>query len=263
MKIYIFGSCSGTEPMPGRHHTSFAIETDGRYYWFDAGEGCAHTAHVMGVDLLRVSEIFISHTHMDHVGGLPHLLWTIRKLYTRTKKLPVFGDVSVYIPNSDTFDGAITMVKDSRYKSNPIPYQMLCHVVREGVVFKNESVTVSAVPTKHIPEDEYGPQSYAYIFEAEGKRVVYSGDYRDTEELGLFIGDGCDVLLSETGHHDPCETCEYLKTKNVGKNYFVHHGRTILADYDTVLQECRKIIPDIVIVNDRRCRLISPVLFAY
>ena len=71
MKLYIFGSCSGTEPWQNRHHTAFAIEIGGRFYWFDAGENCSYAAHLMGVDLLAVSDIFISHTHMDHVGISP------------------------------------------------------------------------------------------------------------------------------------------------------------------------------------------------
>ncbi|MDD6563518.1 MAG: hypothetical protein PUF08_00410, partial [Clostridiales bacterium] len=64
MKFYIFGSCSGTEPFKGRHHTAWALELNGRIYWFDAGETCSYTAHLMGVELLAVSDIFISHPHM-------------------------------------------------------------------------------------------------------------------------------------------------------------------------------------------------------
>ena len=59
MKLFIFGSCSGTEPITDRHHTAFAIEINKRIYWLDAGENCSYTAHLMGVDLLRVSDIFI------------------------------------------------------------------------------------------------------------------------------------------------------------------------------------------------------------
>lgn len=58
MKIHIFGTCAGTEPIPGRRHVSFAIERNGYIYWFDAGEGCSYTAHLMGVDLLSIKSIY-------------------------------------------------------------------------------------------------------------------------------------------------------------------------------------------------------------
>lgn len=36
----ILGSCSGTEPMPHRHHTIIVLTANGRNYFFDAGENC-------------------------------------------------------------------------------------------------------------------------------------------------------------------------------------------------------------------------------
>lgn len=107
MKMYIFGSCSGTEPMKGRHHTALAFEINKRIYWFDAGENCSYTAHTMGVDLLSVSNIFISHTHMDHVGGLGNLLWNIRKISLMQRTFPYFGDITVHTPNIESFNGTL------------------------------------------------------------------------------------------------------------------------------------------------------------
>lgn len=111
--MYIFGSCAGTEPIAGRHHTALAIEINNRFYWFDAGESCTYTAYLMGIDLLRVADIFISHVHMDHVGGLQNLLWTIRKLSIVKKQFPQFGDINVYMPNMDTWNGILSVLENS------------------------------------------------------------------------------------------------------------------------------------------------------
>ena len=83
MKLTFLGSCSGTEPMPDRFHTSYVIEHGGGVYWFDAGEGCSYNAHLMGIDLLAIRSLCISHCDLDHVGGLVNLLGTIRKLEGR------------------------------------------------------------------------------------------------------------------------------------------------------------------------------------
>ena len=85
-KLTILGSCSGTEPIPNRHHTSITLEHAGKLYWFEAGENCSYSAHLLGIDLATTEAIFISHTHMDHLGGLPNLLWTMRKLSLRSEQ---------------------------------------------------------------------------------------------------------------------------------------------------------------------------------
>ena len=55
MKIYFLGTCSGTEPIAGMHHCSLVFEINGAYYWFDAGESCAYTAHTSGMDIMKSS----------------------------------------------------------------------------------------------------------------------------------------------------------------------------------------------------------------
>ena len=98
MKIYFLGTCSGTEPMPDMHHCSLVFEINGVYYWFDAGENCAHYAYTTGIEVMNTKALFISHTHIDHTGGLANLFHCIRKLIVRENKSLINQTLNVFIP---------------------------------------------------------------------------------------------------------------------------------------------------------------------
>ena len=252
MKLYIFGSCSGTEPFEGRHHTALAFETNGRIYWFDAGETCSYTAHLMGVDLLAVSDIFISHPHMDHVGGLGNLLWNIRKLSVVKKTLPHYGDVVVYTPNTETFDGILSVLRNTEghYEAG---YNTVCRRITDSVLLKDENIEVTALHNSHLPPTESGWESFSFCIKAQGKKIVYSGDVGGIEDLSEFLADGCDVLLMETGHHRAEDICREINDKcfSVKTIYFLHHGLSILGDFEGSLNRCRRIFPSVTFCNDR------------
>ncbi len=123
MKLHFLGTCAGTEPMPGRNHQSFAIEIDNTLYWFDAGACCSITGYLMGLDLLTVKKVIISHVHMDHVGGLGNLFWDIRKVKGVSKKDTKFDSIDLYIPEEKTWHGILQMLENTekginRYEEN-------------------------------------------------------------------------------------------------------------------------------------------------
>ena len=251
MKLYIFGSCSGTEPWPSRHHTAFAIDLGGRIYWFDAGENCSYTAHLMGVDLLSVTDIFISHPHMDHVGGLGNLLWNIRKLTTVKHESTKYGAVTVHLPVMETFDGTMAILRNTEgyYKCD---YDTVGHKIEDGVVLRNDEITVTALHNNHLSKKEYGWRSFSFLIEAEGKRIVYSGDVGDLDDFVELFGERCDLLLMETGHHDALTVCKRIKEAGypVGDVCFLHHGLAVLHDFDGTLERCREVFPTVRIAND-------------
>ena len=242
MKISIFGSCSGTLPFDGRHHTAFAITVNDRTYWFDAGENSSYTAYLMGVDLLSISDIFISHPHMDHIGGLGNLLWNIRKLSTQSGTLPYFGGVSVYSPNLETLSGILTTLKhtEGNYQTD---YSTAFHKITDSVLLENQDVKVEAIHNHHLPQTDDGWQSFSFRITAENKRLIYSGDIHSIEDLSEFLKDGCDTLFIETGHHDAEVICKRIRQKGYAVNalYFLHHGRKILNDFEGVLRRCKNL----------------------
>lgn len=251
MKIHYLGTCSGTEPMPNMHHCSLIFEIGGTSYWFDAGEGCAYTAYLAGIDLTATKCLFISHPHPDHICGLPHLLFCLNKLTGRYKlKMKHSDTLKIFSPDSSIVEAATVLGGSGgkRYKVENNP-------VSDGIVFDDSSVRVSAVHNRHLKETgESGWHSYSYLIEAENKRAVFSGDVLEPSELDVFVDSGCDILIMETGHHPVSSVCEYALKKGIKKLRFNHHGREILEGREVAerfaLQFGKEHGMDIVICSD-------------
>ena len=237
IKLTILGSCSGTEPMPGRHHEAFTLEIGGKVYWFDAGENCSHKACSLGIDISKIRAIFLSHMHIDHIGGLPNLIFTIHKINLMHKIPHINDSYDIYVTDPEKFGHIKALSPMHKVKG----VEMIEHEVSDGVLFEDEDVRITALHNTHLNENgENGWHSYSYLIEAEGKRIVYSGDVGAPCELDALVGEGCDLLIHETGHHSVSDVCEYAKSRNVKRLLFNHHGREILRS----VEDAEKIIAE-------------------
>ena len=228
--LHFLGTCSGTEPMAGMHHTSVVLEINGMYYFLDAGECCSYSAHLAGIDLLNTRAIFLSHMHIDHTGGLANLFFCFSKLFWRTgRKMICDNTVDIFAPDLALIDAIESVATNSVTDHSAMKFNLRKTETHDGVLFEDENVRVTACHNRHLGEDgENGWHSYSFLFEVDGKRIVCSGDVRTPSELDALIGDGCDLLLMETGHHKVADVCDYAAARNVRALRFYHHGREII-----------------------------------
>ena len=248
--LRFLGTCSGTEPFDNMHHTSFLIEENGRVYWFDAGENCSRLAYLQGVDMLSVNSVFISHPHVDHTAGLVGLILLVRQQIWRRDGNPKDGHIKLFSPCDALWEHMRPLI-DIMDSSLFSVLGVRAQTIKDGLVFENGDIRVSAYHNEHmkIPADGNW-MSYSFAVEVAGKKIVYSGDIARLSELDELIGEGCDMLLCESGHQKVAEILEYAKVKKIPRLRFIHHGREIINDRASAERLCKAYPQSAVIAYD-------------
>lgn len=86
----IFLGTSGGIPTPRRSLPSVCLLREGEMMLFDCGEGTQMRIMRRNIGFARLSKIFISHIHGDHLSGLPGLLMTLNLLGHQTP-ITIYG----------------------------------------------------------------------------------------------------------------------------------------------------------------------------
>ncbi len=138
MEAFVLG-CGGMMPLPYRHLTSVLLRRDGDLFLFDGGEGTQVSLRRLNLKWKKINAIFVSHTHADHVTGLPGILMLSAQV-DRTEPLYIFGPpkIAEYIESS-------RKVLDM-YINYPI---VIKEITEPGVVYGGEDFYVRAFPLDH------------------------------------------------------------------------------------------------------------------
>jgi ribonuclease Z len=70
--VFLGASCA--KPTKERNHSAIFISHGSDGILFDCGEGTQRQLSVAGIKHSKISKVFITHWHGDHVLGLPGLI---------------------------------------------------------------------------------------------------------------------------------------------------------------------------------------------
>ena len=177
LEVFILG-CGGMMPLPRRHLTSVLLRREGDLFLFDCGEATQISLKKLNLKWKNISTIFISHTHADHVTGLPGILMLSSQV-DRTEPLYIIGP-----PKIKEFVETSIKVLDMY-----INYEIIVQEITEpGVVMREDNFTVEAFQLDHTKP------CYGYKLTEDPRPGIFHPE--KAKELGIPMGS----LWSELQH---------------------------------------------------------------
>lgn len=172
MEAFILG-CGGMMPLPGRHLTSMLLRREGDLFLFDAGEGTQVSLRSLNLKWKKINAIFISHTHADHVTGLPGMLMLSSQV-DRSEPLYIIGPprIKEYV---ETARRVLEM-----YINYDIVVQEIKDPAVVQTVYEGDGFRVRSIPLRHTKV------CVGYVLEEDTRSGVFSPDAADS--LGVPRG---------------------------------------------------------------------------
>ena len=80
--------------------------------------------------------------------------------------------------------------------------------------------------------------SYAYVFEADGKRVLFTGDISAgfSEYCEIVQNEYFDLVVCEMAHAYLCDVAELLKKTNTKRMIINHYHEPLLNGYEEIFK---------------------------
>jgi ribonuclease Z len=143
----IFLGTSASIPTSKRALSAVALRRKNELILFDCGEGTQRQMIIARIGFHKLTKIFITHMHGDHVLGLPGLLQTM-SLLGREKKIQVYGPRGIKI-----FVEAI-----NETIANKLSFPLQVYEKDFGKICEEKEYIVEAIKTIHIDS------SFVYSF---------------------------------------------------------------------------------------------------
>jgi ribonuclease Z len=203
-------------PIMQRFGPSILVEAGPEVLLFDVGRGSLQRLEQAGVPYSRLTGVFLTHLHSDHVVGLPDLWLSGWLVSRRATPLEVWGpagtaEMVAHLRDAYKFDLQIRVEDD---QANPEGGRLVATDVDERVVLSRNGVTVKAFLVDHSPVKP----ALGYRIDYRGHSAVLSGDTRKSENL-IRRAKNVDVLIHEVAAADKDE----LVKSSLSRSVLAHH----------------------------------------
>ena len=250
--VVLLGSGAAFPPIE-RENCSVALQWDAGVWLIDCGASPHRRMQLAGLDPDDLRGIFITHSHPDHLYGLPSLVHCLIPS-GRSEPLPVLA-------HPRALECARTVLGAFRMHERPeVPLSLIEIDPAEGSesadpVYEIDGLALRAEPVEHTPE------SLGVRAEAGGRIVAYSGDTAPCDGV-RNLARGAHMLVHEAtfserdrdeiapGHSTARDAAEAAAEAGVEKLLMVHFLERTLIDPDALIMEAQKVFGGHVEIGD-------------
>ncbi|HLZ20672.1 MAG TPA: MBL fold metallo-hydrolase [Ktedonobacterales bacterium] len=251
MARIVFLGTAAALPAAGRANTCLAILPDApdTGLLIDCGGDVYGAMLRAGIAPDAISDLLITHAHIDHIGSLPSLIESFR-LGGRTTPLHVWS-----LPEVDTIAQALVTAFSFELKLDAWTFPVTFSTVTSG-----QEVTLAGSRARVLAMDHAVP-SVGIRLEMPGGAVAYTSDTQPAPAI-VELGKGARILITEctylsrdvgfarmAKHLTALETGEQAAACGVATLALVHIGQGWTPD-EARAEAARAFAGDILIPND-------------
>lgn len=205
MKLTILGS--GTVvPSGSRNSAGHFVELPDARVMLDCGAGTIHALSRYALPWERMTHLFISHFHVDHVGELASLFFAFKYGMKKGREAPftIIGPVGL----ERVMDG-LRLAFGAKLFEPMFPLSV-------RLLSPGETLELGGDATLTVTKTPHTDESLAARIESEGRVICYTGDTDFSDELAGFFGNA-DVLVSECSFQEPRSGVPHLSISQVAR----------------------------------------------
>jgi len=227
MKITFLGTSHGYAEK-NRFTSSTLIETAGHSYILDAGAPVEWIMENMDKPYENIRGVFITHMHNDHAGCLSSIVEPMLRFRYNENAI-------VFFPSDEGKEGFLNWLCTMHEPREKVESIVTLDVTKEGKFFENGDIAVSAKPTLHLGEEI---ATFSYTFEANGKKVLFTGDMgQGFPEYSKLVGkEHYDLVVCEMAHADLRDVADSLKQTNTDRMIITHYHMPRMEGHEEILK---------------------------
>ncbi|MBD2391634.1 MBL fold metallo-hydrolase [Aphanizomenon flos-aquae NRERC-008] len=200
-KLIFLGSGSAFTVGANNFQSNMLLVTEKNHkLLIDCGTDIRLSLHAAGLSYLDITDIYISHLHSDHVGGLEYIAFsTLFDPRCQKPNIYLSKDVSTNLWDR-TLSGGLRFLEGDIATMNTFFEQ---HKIDRNGHFTWQEIKFDLVKVAHVDNGFYRMPSYGLFFTLEGVKIFLSTDTQLCLDENQEYYEQADIIF-----HD-CETSHY------------------------------------------------------